>query len=357
MSDAGRAPYRRLTLLVPGDLDTATGGYRYDRMIVTGLRALGWQVKVCQLHDSFPQPTAAALLEAEAELNAIADDDIVVIDGLALGALPELAARHAQRLRLIGLVHHPLAQETGLSEQQALALFISERAALRAVRRVVVTSAETAAALQHYDVAASQISIIEPGVDRPANARPHSGRQKSALSLLCVATLTPRKDHAALVQALAQLPHRDWQLHCLGSITRAPETTAALQSAINAAGLTQHILLHGEVDAGHLSDWHQTADLLVQTSRHEGYGMALAEALAQGLPVLSTATGAAPRLLAQGAGLLVPVADPQALQAALRRLWDEPQLLSQLGQAAWQARSTLPEWPSAAKRWDEVLRA
>lgn len=357
MSDAGRARERRLTLLVPGDLNTATGGYRYDRQIVTGLMALGWQVRVINLHGSFPQPTAAALIEAEATLQSIADNDRVLIDGLALGAMPEVVSRHAQRLRLFALVHHPLAHETGLTALQARLLHESERLALQSVRQVVVTSAETADALQHYGVTTDRIAIIEPGTDHVANARQRCGRQGPVLSMLCVATLTPRKDHAALIHALTQLPHRDWQLHCVGSSSRAPDTTAALRQAIATAGLAAHITLHGEVDAARLPDCYQSADLLVQTSRYEGYGMALAEALAQGLPVLSTATGAAPRLLATGAGLLVPVADPQALRAALQRLWDEPLLLAQLGQAAWHARSTLPDWPKAVSRWDEVLRA
>ena len=85
--------------------------------------------------------------------------------------------------------------------------------------------------------------------------------------------------------------------------------------------------------------------------------MALADALAQGLPVLSTATGAAPRLLATGAGLLVPTADSSALQAALQRLWQEPLLLAQLGEAAWQHRANLPSWQHTVQRWDQVLRA
>lgn len=350
------APGRDLTLLVPGDLATATGGYRYDQRIVRGLQALGWQVRVCSLHTSFPLPDSAALAHAEAQLSAIDDQQCVLIDGLALGAMPDVALRHARRLRLFGLVHHPLALETGLTAQQAGQLHESERQALQAVRHIVVTSAETAAALQHYEVDAARITVIEPGADTGDQARRRTGRNQPVLSLLCVATLTPRKGHMALIKALARLPHRDWQLHCVGSSTRHADTTTMLQAIIAEAGLTEHIFLHGEVDEATLQRHYQLADLLVQASHHEGYGMALTEAMAQGLPALSTATGAAPRLLAGGAGLLVPTADSTALQAALQRLWHEPWLLPQLGEAAWRERANLPEWQQAIHRWDQVLR-
>ena len=357
MHSAGAsARTRTLTLMVPGDLATATGGYRYDREIVSGLQALGWQVNVCALHASFPLPDSAALAHAEAQLSAIPDQQCVLIDGLALGAMPDVALRHARRLRLIGLVHHPLALETGLTALQARQLHESERHALQAMQHIVVTSSETAAALQHYGVDAARITVIEPGTDANDTARRRNGRSHSDLSLLCVATLTPRKGHAALIAALARLPQRDWQLHCVGSSTRSADTTTALQAAIAGAGLSQNITLHGEVDEASLRMRYQQADLLVQASHYEGYGMALAEALAQGLPVLSTATGAAPRLLAAGAGLLVPTAESSALQSALQRLWQEPLLLAQLGEAAWLNRANLPSWQQAVQRWDQVLR-
>ena len=92
-------------------------------------------------------PTAAALAEADAVLTALPDQALAIIDGLALGAMPEVAAAHRDRLRLVGLVHHPLALETGLDEAQRQRLYASEREALRQVRQVIVTSPSTARAL------------------------------------------------------------------------------------------------------------------------------------------------------------------------------------------------------------------
>ena len=83
-----------------------------------------------------------------------------MIDGLALGVLPEAAAALRQTHPLIGLVHHPLALENGLSEAEAAALQASERAALANVRHVIVTSANTARLLvADYGVAPDRVTV------------------------------------------------------------------------------------------------------------------------------------------------------------------------------------------------------
>jgi len=99
-----------------------TGGYGYDRRIVAGLRTRGWTVRVEELDSSFPRPTPDALDHAARTLAALPDGTTVLVDGLAFGAMPHEAAREAARLRLIALVHLPLARETGLDPRVARAL-------------------------------------------------------------------------------------------------------------------------------------------------------------------------------------------------------------------------------------------
>ena len=113
MHAAARGP--QLDFVVPGAIETRTGGYGYDRQIVAGLERRGWTVRVHEIPGAFPFPSVESRAAAAAALAAISDGSPVVIDGLALGALPDEAAREASRLRLIALVHHPLADETGLS--------------------------------------------------------------------------------------------------------------------------------------------------------------------------------------------------------------------------------------------------
>src|SRR5258708_7314605 len=110
---------RSLVLIAPGPLDRRSGGYEYDRRIAEGLRRCGWDIDVRQLDASFPEPTAAALQHAAEVLASISEGTIVVIDGLALGAMPDEVRREGARLRLVGLVHHPLARETGINASLA----------------------------------------------------------------------------------------------------------------------------------------------------------------------------------------------------------------------------------------------
>ena len=338
--------------LVPGDPDRRTGGTIYDRRMMAGLAAQGWQVQWHRLDATFPTPTAAALAEADAVLAALPDQALAIIDGLALGAMPEVAAAHRNRLRLIGLVHHPLALETGLDERQRQHLYTSERQALRQVRQVIVTSPNTARALADYQVPLARCAVILPGVDAAPLA---TGSNNVELNLLCAASLTPRKGHAVLFRALAQLRDRPWRLRCAGSDAHDPATTAHLRALLKALALTNRIELLGELETAALDAAYQQADIFVLPSFYEGYGMVLAEALARGLPIISTTAGAIPDTVPAAAGWLVPPGDEAALAKALAGLMDEPGLREQLAAGARTVRRTLPDWPTVSAQFAQVL--
>jgi glycosyltransferase involved in cell wall biosynthesis len=347
---------RTLHLLLPGSLDTPTGGYVYDRHIVQGLRDLGWRVEVRQLDGSFPFPTQTALAAAMASFAALPDGALVLVDGLALGALPEIAEREAARLRLVALVHHPLALETGLDEATAAALESSERRALAVVRHVVVTSPRTATTLQDWALTATRISVVEPGVDQPA--KPAAARtREAAVRLLCVATLTERKGHALLLEALAPLAGLPWQLRCIGSRDRSPATTTRLEAQVAALGLQERVLFEDDVPQAALRDAYAAADLFVLPTLYEGFGMVVAEAIASGLPVVATATGAIPALVPADAGVVVPTGDVAALRAALARLLADAGQLESFAQGARRAAATARSWETAAREMSSLLAA
>jgi glycosyltransferase involved in cell wall biosynthesis len=120
-----------------------------------------------------------------------------------------------------------------------------------------------------------------------------------------------------------RLQDRDWTLHCVGSTTRDAATADSVRVAITSHGLDARVQLHGEVNAEALQDFYDRADVFVLPSLHEGYGMALAEALAHGLPVVSSTAGAIADTVPPSAGLLLPPGDGIALRRALARV-DEP---------------------------------
>jgi glycosyltransferase involved in cell wall biosynthesis len=334
-----------LALLVPGDLDALTGGYGYDRRIIGGLRDLGWAVAVETLDSSFPYPTAAARSRAAGVLARIPSGSTVVIDGLAFGVLPFEAEREHARLRLVALVHHPLAAETGLDGRTAALLEATERRALAATRLVVVTSPATAAALERYGVEAHRIACVEPGTDPAPVAR---GSGSRIVHLLCVASIIPRKGHETLVEALASLPGLEWRLTCVGSLERDPQTADRLRASIAAHGLVERVRFTGDLGAAALDAEYDRADAFVLPTFHEGYGMVVAEALARGLPIVSTPTGAIAGLVSDSAGLLVPPGSVPALAAALCRLIEDRPMRARLAAGARRVRDRLPTWSQAA---------
>src|SRR4029077_3652848 len=130
------------------------------------------------------------------------------------GAMPGPAEAHCRRLKLVALVHHPLAAEAGLEPAVAKQLAETERRALAAARLVIVTSPPTAADVIAYGVDEDRVAVVEPGTDPAPLA---SGSREATVHLLCVATLIPRKGHAVLFRALALLSKRNWKLTCVGS--------------------------------------------------------------------------------------------------------------------------------------------
>ena len=206
----------------------------------------------------------------------------------------------------------------------------AERSALAFVRRVIVTSQWTARFLGAYEVPIARIRVVEPGTDRkPA---PRARESHDALNLLCVGTLTARKGHAVLIEALAELRDRRWHLICAGSLTRDPGTVEDLNRRISRLRLTNRISLLGELDADTLERYYERADVFVLASYLEGYGMALAEAVARGMPVVSTTAGAIPETVPASASILVRPGDSRALAKALASLMDDPTACAALAQ-------------------------
>jgi glycosyltransferase involved in cell wall biosynthesis len=344
---------KEVAFVVPGDLATPTGGYAYDRRIIAELSALGWHVQVLDIGDGFPRPTAAARATAHRRLAELPGEPPIVIDGLAFGVLAKEAQALAPVRRLVALVHHPLALETGLSDGESAALRAGERAALACARHVITTSPSTAYLLvADYAVAPERLSIVRPGTDRVA-VRPRA--PGAVVDLLAVGSLVPRKGYDILVAALAKIPDLAWRLIIAGDRERSSETARRLDAEIARLGLAERVTFAGAVAPQRLMQLYAAADLFVLPSRFEGYGMAYAEAIAHGVPVVGTQAGAIPDTVPAGAGVLVPPDDVEALAAILRRLIESPSERERLAAGARAAATTFPSWQESAGLFARVL--
>ena len=113
----------------------------------------------------------------------------------------------------------------------------------------------------------------------------------------------------------------------------------------------------GAVSAQRLSKLYAEADIFALASRFEGYGMAYAEAIAHGLPVIGTIAGAIPGTVPPDAGLLVAPDDALAFASALRRLIGDENERRRFAGAARAAAAQLPTWVESAKLFSRALEA
>jgi glycosyltransferase involved in cell wall biosynthesis len=328
---------------IPGDINSLTGGYAYDRRLIAELQALGHTVHHLRLSNRFPAPDVAALADAAAQFAALPDQSTVIVDGLAYGVMDSIAQQHAQRLNIVALCHHPLMLEAGLSTVQAQQLFLSEQRALDAATAILVTSPMTRQILtEEFAIFISKITVALPGTDTQTFA--HCIGNPPVL--LCVATLTRRKAHDVLIEALANINHLEWTARLVGGVDFDPEWTTHLKNKVRSCGLEQRILFVGNVADS--TKEYAGADVFVLPSLFEGYGMAFAEALSFGLPIVAARAGAVPDLVPDSAGILVPPGDTTALAAALQHLLTDAATRTRLQLGAQIAAHHLPRWSDTA---------
>ncbi len=350
-------------VVVPGDIDDVavpSGGNNYDRRVCGGLPSTGWTVHELAVSGAWPRPDTAARASLARTLAGVPDGALVLVDGLVACGVPEIVVPQAKRLRLVVLVHLPLADEAGLPPGPAAELAALERQALRAARAVVATSPWAARRLvAHHGLGADRVHVVTPGVD-PAPLAPGTD---GATRLLCVGSITPTKGQDLLVEALAAIPDTaalPWSCDLVGPLRRDPAYVAALRCAIERCGLGGRVRLTGPLTGTRLATEYAAADLLVLPSRAESYGMVLTEALARGIPVLAAGVGGVERTLGHDPdgrvpGIVVPPADGAALAAALHRWLDEPDLREALRRSALARRGTLPGWEVTSRCLAEIL--
>ena len=175
------------------------------------------------------------------------------------------------------------------------------------------------------------------------------GNNDGVVRLLSVGSVVPGKGYDLLIAAVANIPDLPWRLTIAGDQTRNLAASAQLKADIAAHRLAERVAVLGAVTPQRISELYLASDLFVLASRFEGYGMALAEAIAHGLPVVSTMAGAIPDTIPAGTGLLVPPDDVAALTQALRRLISDRAERQRLAMNARTAATQLPTWQESAR--------
>jgi glycosyltransferase involved in cell wall biosynthesis len=334
------------------DPDRPSGGNRYDRRVIDGLRSRGWAVQEAPVAGTWPTPAPAALAALDRCLTRIDDSAVVLVDGLVASAADAVLQHHAGRLRVVVLMHMPLGAHMGWGPTAAR----SERRVLASSAAVIATSAWTRDwVIAHCRLPHDRVQVAEPGVD-PSTAgagSTHGGR------LLCVAAVVPDKGHDVLVDALARVGADGWDCRCIGSLDRDPAFATRVEGQARACGLADRVVFSGPLTGAELGAAYASADLLVLPSRHETYGMVVTEALARAVPVVASRVGGVPDALGRGPGgvpgILVPPGDAALLAEAVDTWLADPAIRRRLRTEARGRRRTLRGWDTTTDRVARVL--
>ena len=305
--------------------DNEAGGGAYIRALISSLRAAGHS---CHVHTGTTWP----------------DGPIAIIDGLGLHRFsPEHVAR------AVGLIHHPAALAP---ESEKAAIQQAERMLLPLMRRVVATSRIVADRLeQDYGVPPERITVVPPGVPDVPRA---TGSSSPVCHILSLGACVPRKGHAVLITALAQLFDLSWRLTVVGSQTRDPAYCETLR-ALAEQSAPGRVHFAGALAADALEAEWQRADVFALATEWEGHSAPVAEAIRRGLPVAVTSGGAAADCVTPEFGVVCPPGDAAGLSKAVRRLIFDTDLRADMAEAAWQAGQSLPDWPTQTRRFVEAV--
>jgi glycosyltransferase involved in cell wall biosynthesis len=289
-----------------------SGGHVFNRHLIAEARRRGFPLEA---RSRSPGGEAAASAGSDPETLVLWDS--LFLDELAHHPPAETGAIH-------GLLVHYLPFRNpmlGTGERRRW-----ERRFDRAVdgMRFLLATGCGAARLLERRYPGKPVFLCEPGVDpvftaaRRIPAEPPGNR---AIRIATVANLLPAKGHREVLEALAGIEDTAWQWHVVGDERPEPVYAESFRTQVDAAGLRNRIVRHGVLDTARLADLLGRMDLFALASRFEAYGMALAEAVAAGIPGVTTAVGEAERIVRHGeTGFVTPLDDPERFREALARL-------------------------------------
>ncbi|MFT5994283.1 MAG: glycosyltransferase involved in cell wall biosynthesis [Bradymonadia bacterium] len=337
--------------IVPGALDTRSGGYLYDRRIVDNLTRAGYRIQVVSLPE-VPWEDAVEPSEDLAKVVAVAlstiDADVVIEDELAHPFLRDF--EHPCR---VGLVHHLRSDEPEHADDRSIAV---ETEYLSGVSAYIYNSKHTRARVEALVPSAEDKPhcVATPGGElhgpRPAwEERQAQLDAGGSLRLLFVGTWTARKGLLTLLRACSELPAElDWYLDVVGNAAHFDEYAANCSAAFRELP-SERVTQRGRLNGVALRAAYAAADLLVVPSTYEGFGIVYLEAFGFGVPAIAGDVGASAQLVRPNrTGLLVSPGDSKELADAILRLSDRA-LLRRLSHGSYAEYERWPTWSQSAK--------
>ncbi len=238
------------------------------------------------------------------------------------------------------------------------------RHALRHANQVIAISESTKRDLvEHYRVSPDRVSVVYGGKDGAFSPAPDEKyiqafrihRELPEKMILHVGTIEPRKNIAQLVHAFARARRSAHLPHFLVLIGARGWKHAEVDAAIEEEQVGDAVRFAGYVPASELPDWFRAADLFVYPSRYEGFGLPPLEAMACGIPVVTSNASSLPEVVGDAA-LVVSPDDTSGLAEAIVRVLRTPSLRTEMCERGL-AQAAKFSWARAARETLDVYRA
>jgi glycosyltransferase involved in cell wall biosynthesis len=329
-------------------------GHRVERIVPRGAWPRGLLARRLWFNLTLPGRLRAAAAAGDAY-------DLIVgfdIDGVRLAAsasLPYVCS-------IKGVLAEEARCERGWPRLMLGSLALLEGLNARRAPLVLSTSAYCCQRIsERYGVASERLALVPEGIDLglwgPSSAsddQAAADAQRQPFTVLCVARQYPRKRVIDLLEAFALVRARLAAAR-LVIIGDGPEH-GALHQRLEELQLGEAVRLLGALpDDAAVRQWYARSSLFCLPSEQEGFGIVFLEAMASGLPVVSTTAAAIPEVVLDGqTGLLVPARDPAALAEALLRLLEDQGLLARL-RAGGRQQVRRFSWDRVAERFLEAV--
>ncbi|CAB1075389.1 Putative glycosyltransferase [Olavius algarvensis Delta 1 endosymbiont] len=263
-----------------------------------------------------------------------------------------------KKIPTIATIHHPITIDRKIAIQAESSpfkkmkqwrwhSFIGMQKRVSRTLAAIITVSQSARddICRDFKIRPAQFRIVPNGIDTDLfYPIPGIARKKNRIIVTNSAD-TPLKGLFFLLKAVAELVKiRNVEVTVIG----APKENGRIVKLIRKLGIGHLINFTGRIDNGEFVRQYARATVAVVPSVYEGFGLPVGEAMACGVPVISTTGGALPEVVGE-AGILVPPADHQALARAIRDVLGNPQHAGNLGRAGYLRVQQHFTWPRAAE--------
>ncbi len=340
-------------LTLYGSIDERSGGFRYDRKLIEGLREAGDTVDVIEL--PWRSYGRGLLDNASRKLRERlrVDVDVMLQDELAHPSL--VRANRRLSYPIVSVVHHLRASEPRRLSPLYRAV---ERRYLGTVDGAITNSNATRETVTGLGVDPERTVVAPPAGDqfdpdiddgvirRRASERP--------LRLVFVGNVTPRKGVETLIEGLA-VAETDAELTVVGRALD-PEYVDRVRRQIRRHGLSDRVRLAGELSTAELAATLRSSHVLAVPSRYEGFGIVYLEGMSFGLPAIASRAGGATETVVDGeTGVLVGPDDPAGVARAVSAIDADRDRLAAMGVAARRRYERHPGWAETTARVRRLL--